>query len=161
MSYRDKLLAIDQLPKWRAALREQGKRLVVTNGCFDILHMGHVTYLESARACGDALLVGLTNDVEVRRLKGPGRPINTEQDRAAILAALESVNGVTIFGETDARTFLSVAQPDIYVKGGDYTLDTINQDERHFLESRGVKIVLLPGVSGKSTTGLLERIMKL
>ncbi len=149
------------LPKWRAALREQGKRLVVTNGCFDILHMGHVTYLESARACGDALLVGLTSDAEVRRLKGPGRPINTEQDRAAILAALESVSGVTIFGETDARNFLSVAQPDIYVKGGDYTLDTINQDERHFLESRGVKIVLLPGVSGKSTTGLLERIMKL
>ncbi len=171
MNWREKIVVLEQLPAWRAKVRAQGKKLVVTNGCFDILHVGHVSYLEAARNLGDAaagdrprsgaLLVGLTSDAEVQRLKGPGRPLNPEQDRAAILAALESVDAVCIFRERDARHFLSLAQPDIYVKGGDYTLETINQDERRLLEQNGVKIVLLPGVPGNSTSGLLEKIARL
>lgn len=142
-------------------MRARGKRLVVTNGCFDLLHMGHVVYLESARNHGDALLVGLSGDAGVRQLKGPGRPVNNEQDRAAVLAALESVDGVCIFAERTAERFLSLAQPDIYVKGGDYTLETLNQDERRIVESAGGKIILIPFVPGKSTTSLLEKIAKL
>jgi D-glycero-beta-D-manno-heptose 1-phosphate adenylyltransferase len=159
--FRDKIIAWDQLPEWRAAVRAKGKKLVVTNGCFDILHLGHVTYLESARNLGDALLVGVNGDGSARELKGPGRPVNPESDRAAVLAALANVDGVCIFPETRAVKFLTAAQPDIYVKGGDYTPDTLDPDERHTVESAGGKIVILPFVPGKSTTGLLEKISRL
>ncbi len=161
MSFEQKILTAETLPAWRESLRSEGKALVVTNGCFDLLHLGHVTYLQAARAQGNALLVGLTSDANVGRLKGPGRPVNAEGDRAAVLAALESVSGVYVFSDLDARRFLQLAQPDIYVKGGDYTIDTINQEERRLLEKMGVKIVLLPVVPGKSTTGLLEKINRL
>ena len=130
VNFRDKIIAWDKLPAWRAAFRATGKKLVVTNGCFDILHLGHVSYLESARNLGDALLVGINGDAAARQLKGPGRPVNSEADRAAVLAALASVDGVCIFADKTATKFLSAAKPDIYVKGGDYTLDTLNQEER-------------------------------
>src|SRR5215831_17901744 len=94
VNFREKIISWDKLPEWRAAMRAGGKRLVVTNGCFDLLHLGHVTYLETARNQGDALLIGLNGDNAVRELKGPSRPLNSEGDRAAVLAALESVNGV-------------------------------------------------------------------
>jgi D-beta-D-heptose 7-phosphate kinase/D-beta-D-heptose 1-phosphate adenosyltransferase len=149
------------LPVWRAALRAGGKKLVVTNGCFDILHLGHITYLESARKLGDALLIGVNGDEAVRGLKGPGRPVNSEADRAALLAALESVDGACIFTDVRATRFLAAAQPDIYVKGGDYTLATLDQDERRAVEAAGGRIVLVPFVPGKSTTGLLEKIARL
>ena len=142
-------------------MRASGRKLVVTNGCFDILHLGHVTYLESARNSGDALLVGINGDDSTRQLKGPGRPVNVEADRAAVLAALASVDGVCIFAEMAATRFLSVARPDIYVKGGDYTLDTLNQEERRAVESAGGKIVIIPFVPGKSTTAVLEIISRL
>jgi rfaE bifunctional protein nucleotidyltransferase chain/domain len=161
VSFREKIIAWDKLPEWRAALCASGKRLVVTNGCFDLLHLGHVTYLETARQQGDALLVGVNGDAAVRELKGPERPVTPEQDRAAVLAALESVAGVCIFAEPTATRFLAAARPDIYVKGGDYTLDTLNQDERRTVEQAGGKIVLIPFVPGKSTTGLLKKIMRL
>ncbi len=103
------------------------------------------------------LLVGINSDDATRQLKGAGRPVNSENDRAAVLAALQSVNGVCIFTATTATKFLAAAQPDIYVKGGDYTLETLNQDERHVVESAGGKIVL----PGKSTTSLLEKISRL
>ncbi len=159
--FRDKIIAWDKLPAWRDALRTRGKTLVVTNGCFDILHLGHVSYLESARNLGDALLVGINGDAAARQLKGPGRPVNSEADRAAVLAALASVDGVCIFADKTATKFLSAARPDIYVKGGDYNLDTLNQEERHLVESAGGKIVILPLVPGKSTTGLLKKISRL
>ena len=143
VSFREKIIAWDTLPEWRAALRASGKRLVVTNGCFDLLHVGHVTYLETARQQGDALLVGLNGDAAVRQLKGPDRPVNPER-RAAVLAALESVDGVCIFAEPTATRFLAAARPDIYVKGGDYTLDTLNQEERRTVEQAGGKIVFIP-----------------
>ena len=161
MNFRDKIIAWEKLPEWRKNFRATGKKLVVTNGCFDILHLGHITYLESARNFGDALLVGVNSDAAVRELKGPGRPVNSETDRAAILAALESVGGACIFADKTAVKFLTAAQPDIYVKGGDYTLDTLNQDERHVVESAGGKIVIIPFVPGKSTTALLEKISRL
>ena len=138
-------------------MRSAGRSLVVTNGCFDILHAGHVTYLAAARREGDVLLVGLNADESVRRIKGPTRPINCEADRATVLAALAAVDAVTVFGEDDALRLLAAATPDIYVKGGDYTIDTINQPERHLVESQGGKVVILPGMEGRSTTAILER----
>lgn len=157
MNFQNKILDQAQLIAWREQWKRAGKTLVVTNGCFDILHLGHVTYLQAARNLGDALLVGLTSDSGVRALKGPGRPINKEADRAAVLAALESVSGVHIFPEQTALRFLQSVQPDLYVKGGDYTIDTINQEERHLIERSGGVIKILPGVPGQSTTRLVER----
>src|SRR5258705_7113390 len=142
-------------------MRQDSRRLVVTNGCFDLLHAGHVTYLESARQLGDALLIGLNGDNAVRELKGEGRPLNDVQDRAAVLAALESVAGVCIFAEPTATRFLARAQPDIYVKGGDYTLESLNQDERRTVEKAGGKIVIIPFLPGKSTTATLAKIAHL
>ena len=161
MNFRSKLITWEALPAWRTAFRATGKKLVVTNGCFDLLHLGHVTYLESARNQGDNLLLGVNSDASVRGLKGDGRPVNAEGDRAAVLAALHSVDGVCIFHDRAATNFLDRAQPDIYVKGGDYTLETLNQDERRAVETHGGRIVLLPFVPGKSTTALLEKISRL
>ncbi|MDR3377850.1 MAG: adenylyltransferase/cytidyltransferase family protein [Verrucomicrobiae bacterium] len=161
MNFRDKIIAWDDLPAWRQRFRTGHRKLVVTNGCFDILHLGHVTYLETARNFGDALLLGVNGDTAVQSLKGPGRPVNSQTDRALVLAALQSVDGVCIFTDATATKFLTAAQPDIYVKGGDYTLDTLNQDERRAVESAGGTIVLVPFVPGKSTTGLLEKISRL
>jgi len=158
VNFREKIFALETLPAWRAALRAIGKKLAVTNGCFDLLHVGHVTYLEAARNQADALLVGLNSDSAVRALKGPERPVNGEADRAAVLAALQSVDGVCVFAEPTATRFLSVAQPDVYVKGGDYTLETLNRDERRVVEQAGGKIVIIPLVPGKSTTAMIQGI---
>ena len=161
MQFREKIVSWEELPRWRQAIRQSGRRLVVTNGCFDLLHVGHATYLEQARNLGDLLLVGVNSDAAVRDLKGPDRPVNAETDRAAVLAALESVNAVCIFPDRSATRFLEAAQPDVYVKGGDYTLESLNQEERRLMENAGAKITILPLVPGQSTTRLLERISKL
>ncbi len=161
MNFREKIVPWDRLPEWRAAMRASGRKLVVTNGCFDLLHLGHVTYLETARNLGDALLVGVNSDESVRQLKGADRPVNGEADRAAVVAALESVNGACVFTEKSAARFLTAAQPDIYAKGGDYTLETLNQEERRIVEQAGGRVVILPIVPGKSTTSLLEKISRL
>ena len=161
MNFRDKIIAWNQLPEWRKKIRVGGKKLVVTNGVFDILHLGHVSYLETARHFGDALLIGVNGDAAVRELKGKGRPVNSEGDRAAVLAALESVTAVCVIPEKTMTQFLAAAQPDIYVKGGDYTLETLNQDERRAVEAADGKIKIIPFVPGKSTTALLEKISRL
>lgn len=161
VGFRDKIIAWDQLPQWRAAVRAAGRRLVVTNGCFDILHVGHVTYLEQARQLGDLLLVGLNSDSSVRQLKGCDRPINSEADRAAVLAALASVDAVCIFSERSAVRFLSVAQPDIYVKGGDYTVETLPPEELKVVREAGAQVVVLPLVPGQSTSALAQKIARL
>ncbi len=158
VTFREKIISWERLPEWRAAYRATGQKLVVTNGCFDLLHLGHVTYLETARNLGDGLLVGLNGDTSVRGLKGPGRPLNPQADRAAVLAALESVTAVCIFDEVTATRFLERAQPDIYVKGGDYTLETVNQEERRTVEQGGGKIIIIPFVPGRSTTELLKKL---
>lgn len=161
MDSADKMLSLAALPAWREASRASGRRLVVTNGVFDLLHMGHVTYLEGARSLGDALLIGVNGDDSVRQLKGPSRPLNPETDRARVLAGLGCVDATCIFPEMRAVNFLSVARPDIYVKGGDYTLDTIDPDERRAVESHGGRIVFIPFVPGRSTTGLVAKIQRL
>jgi D-glycero-beta-D-manno-heptose 1-phosphate adenylyltransferase len=161
VSFRDKILTWEDLPAWRAKVRAQGRKLVVTNGCFDILHLGHVTYLEHARQQGDLLLVGINSDASVGELKGPGRPVNTEHDRAAVVAALQCVDAVCIFADRSALNFLIRSEPDIWVKGGDYTLESVNQEERRAVESRGGAVRILPVVKGKSTTALLEKLSRL
>jgi rfaE bifunctional protein nucleotidyltransferase chain/domain len=161
VNFRDKIIPWNDLPAWRAAWRARNQRLVVTNGCFDLLHSGHVTYLENARNLGDALLVGMNGDAAVRELKGPGRPVNNEDDRALVLAALESVSGVCLFAERTATRFLGLAQPDVYVKGGDYTLDALDKGERETVERAGATIRIIPFVPGKSTTAVLQKIARL
>jgi len=161
MNFRQKLITWENLPEWRTAMRNSGKKLVVTNGCFDLLHVGHVTYLETARNYGDALLIGVNGDGSLGQLKGLNRPVNGQEDRAAVLAALESVDGVCIFTEPTATRFLAAAEPDIYAKGGDYTLETLNQEEREIVGQCGGRIVIIPFVPGKSTTSLLKKISKL
>jgi rfaE bifunctional protein nucleotidyltransferase chain/domain len=155
---RNKIRSLDALLDWRKQLRAKGLVLVVTNGCFDLLHAGHVSYLQEARNLGDALLVGLNSDDSVRELKGPDRPINTEADRALVVAALECVNAVSVFRERSAENLLRAVQPDIYVKGGDYTVETIPQNERRVVESAGGRIVFLPFVPGKSTSALAGQL---
>jgi len=141
-------------------LRTAGKKIVATNGCFDLLHVGHVRYLQAARALGDLLIVGLNGDHSVHELKGAGRPITTQSDRAEILAALECVDLVTIFPEIRATTFLAAVRPAVYVKGGDYTTGTLDQEERAILKEIGAAIRLIPFETGYSTSGLIEQICK-
>ncbi len=131
---------------------------MATNGCFDILHVGHVRYLADARKLGDALVIGVNGDDSVRILKGEGRPLNNEQDRAEVLAALELVSYVTIFPQMRATEFLAAAQPAIYVKGGDYDVETLNEGERQVLEKCGATIKIIPFEPGYSTTGLLQKM---
>lgn len=141
-------------------LRAAGKKLVATNGCFDLLHVGHVRYLQAARALGDLLVVGLNSDRSVRQLKGAGRPITTENDRAEMLAGLECVDLVTIFPEIRATKFLAAVRPAVYVKGGDYTSATLDEEERAMLKEIGATIRLIPFETGYSTSGLIEKISK-
>ena len=141
-----------------AGLQAQGKTVVWTNGCFDIIHAGHVTYLMQAKREGDVLVVGLNSDESVRAVKGPDRPIVPEAERALILSALACVDYVTVFSENDVTGILEDLKPDVYAKGGDYTLETINQDERRLVEGYGGRIALIPGVDGRSTTHLVERL---
>jgi rfaE bifunctional protein nucleotidyltransferase chain/domain len=139
-------------------LRAEGRLLVFTNGCFDLLHVGHVRYLQAARRLGSALLVALNGDASVRALKGPSRPVNVQADRAEVLAALECVDYVTIFDEPRVSEVIRGVRPGLYVKGGDYTVDSLDPGERAALEAVGARIEILGLVPGKSTTGLLERM---
>lgn len=134
-----------------------GKRLVFTNGCFDLLHVGHVRYLQAARALGDALLVAVNGDVSVRALKGPTRPINNEQDRAEVLGALACVDFLTIFHTERVTELVRVIRPQVYAKGGDYTVASLDAGERGALEAVGAEIRILPLVPGKSTTSIIEK----
>jgi rfaE bifunctional protein nucleotidyltransferase chain/domain len=131
---------------------------VFTNGCFDLLHVGHVRYLRAARALGDALVVAINGDESVRALKGDGRPLNPEADRAEVIAALESVNYVVVFAEVRATELLEQVRPSIYVKGGDYTQETLHPEERAVLEKAGAEIRILPFEKGHSTSRLLEKL---
>jgi len=153
-----KIVNANALAERAGAFRAEGKRLVLTNGCFDLLHVGHVRYLQAARALGDALAVALNSDASVRALKGEGRPINPEDDRAEVLAALECVDYVAIFSEMRATRFLERVKPAIYVKGGDYILETLDREERAALEKIGADIKILPLQPGYSTSRLISRL---
>ena len=156
-----KIVDLEELSDRSEDLRAAGKKLVATNGCFDLLHVGHVRYLRAARALGDLLAVGLNSDRSVHELKGSGRPIMTEIDRAEILAALECVDLVTIFPETRATRFLAAARPAMYVKGGDYSTETLNEEERAALKQIGAEIRVVPFEPGYSTSQLLEQIRRI
>jgi rfaE bifunctional protein nucleotidyltransferase chain/domain len=158
VSPESKIIAFSELTAWRNQTRQAHQRVVATNGCFDLLHAGHVTYLHTARSYGDLLIIGLNSDTSVRALKGPDRPINSEADRAIVLAALQCVDAVCIFNELRAVAFLQNAQPDIYVKGGDLALDQIPVEERRAVEAYGGKIHIMPHVAGRSTTHLINRL---
>ena len=150
----------DQARAWRDALNAQGKRVVFTNGCFDLLHLGHVRYLQEARECGDALVVAVNSDASVRALKGPDRPINSAEDRAEVLLALSAVDAAVIFDDMRATAAIEAIAPHIYVKGGDYTPDTLNSEEKAALDKAGTEIRILQMVEGKSTTNTLQRLTK-
>ena len=142
-------------------MRRRGQRLVLTNGCFDLLHVGHVRYLHQARQLGDALAVGLNSDASARRLKGPGRPLTPQADRAEVLAALACVDYVTIFDEDTAAELVAEVRPSIYVKGGDYSPDPSDRNfppEGHVARSYGGSIAIVERIPGRSTTDLLCRM---
>jgi D-beta-D-heptose 7-phosphate kinase/D-beta-D-heptose 1-phosphate adenosyltransferase len=150
-----------QFAEWRKSIRLSGQKLVVTNGCFDLLHVGHIQCLVYARQQGDLLLVGVNGDEAVECLKGPGRPINSEEDRALVVASLKCVDRVYVFPQRTATEFLFMCQPEVYVKGGDYSLETMNPEERDVLEECGAKILFFPTVNGKSTSTLSKKIAML
>ena len=150
------ILDREELLGARARLREAGRRLVFTNGCFDLLHVGHVRYLKAARGLGDALLVAINSDASVRALKGEGRPVMSESERAELLASLACVDVVTVFDEESPRGLIRELLPDVLVKGGDYGLDEIHGREE--VEAAGGRVLALPFVEGASTTGIIERI---
>src|SRR6266567_2698131 len=155
-----KIVDLEELSDRCEKLRAAGKKLVATNGGFDLLHVGHVRYLQAARALGDFLAVGLNGDRSVRELKGSGRPITTESDRAELLAALQSVDLVTVFPQIRATQFIVATKPAIYVKGGDYRAETLDEEECAVLKEIGAEIRLIPFEAGYSTSLLIEQICK-
>ena len=150
------LLSTQQLRPVLTGLRSAGARVVLTNGCFDVLHAGHVRYLAQARSLGDALIVGLNSDDSVRAIKGPERPVNGEDDRAAVLAALSCVDYVTVFEELTPERLIREVRPDVYVKGGDYAERGVPEHE--LVTALGGRVEILDLVPGRSTTALLERV---
>jgi D-beta-D-heptose 7-phosphate kinase/D-beta-D-heptose 1-phosphate adenosyltransferase len=153
-----KIKTVQELRPLLDILRATGKKIVFTNGCFDIIHTGHTRYLAIARSFGDLLVVAVNSDASVRIIKGDKRPINAEAERAETLAALESVDFVTIFDEPDPHKVISALQPDVLVKGGDWSIEKIIG--RDVVEARGGRVVNVPYVEGASTTGIIEKILK-
>ena len=156
---REKILSRAKLVTERARLREAGQKLVFTNGVFDLLHVGHVRYLEQAHLLGDALVVAINSDRTVSKLKGDGRPLINEDERAEILAALRVVDYVTIFDDVSPRALIAELLPDVLVKGGDYTLDEIHGREE--VEAAGGRVVSLPFIEGASTSAIIERMKEI
>jgi D-beta-D-heptose 7-phosphate kinase/D-beta-D-heptose 1-phosphate adenosyltransferase len=150
------MLTWGELAALRSVWRSRGEPTVFTNGCFDLLHAGHVRYLNAARALGCHLVVGLNSDASVRRLKGSGRPVTPESERAEVLAALAAVDAVVLFGEDTPQRLIEAVDPDVLVKGGDWALCDIVG--REFVEARGGRVLTLPVIPGRSTSALLARL---
>lgn len=148
---------LEALIAYRQAAAARGHRVVLTNGCFDLLHRGHACYLAQSAALGHRLLVAVNSDASVRALKGPARPCNSETDRAYLLAALRCVDAVFIFPGPRLDTEIRRLRPDVYTKAGDYTVDTLDPEERRALNDVGTEIHILPFLQGHSTTSLIER----
>ena len=153
-----RIFSLVQLLILRAQAAADGRRVVLTNGCFDLLHRGHLTYLRQSAALGDLLIVAVNSDASVRALKGDDRPLNHEQDRAYALACLRSVDAVFIFPGPRLADEITAIKPNFYTQAGDYSLDTLDPSERTALEAAGVEIVFLPFVAGHSTTSHLQRL---
>ena len=156
MRYAHKVVSREQLAAIAADARRVGRRIVFTNGCFDLLHVGHVRYLAAARAAGDLLIVGVNSDASVHRLKGAGRPLVPEAARAEVLAALAAVDYVSIFDEDTPETLIRCLEPDVLVKGGDWAPDRVVG--RDIVEARGGRVLIVPVVEGFSTSALAGRI---
>ena len=156
-----KLQSLENLLKLRAKWSDEGKRVVWTNGCFDLLHVGHVRSLRDAKALGDILVVGLNSDASVRAIKGPTRPVVDQDDRAELLSALEPVDCVTIFDETEPSAILAIVKPDIHCKGAEYADDKRPVPERAVVEAYGGRVCFLPLHEGRSTTAMLQRAEQL
>lgn len=155
-----KLRTVEQLVEMRRDWKRDGRTVVWTNGCFDLLHAGHVRSLQAARALGDILIVGLNSDAGVRAIKGPSRPLVTEEDRAEVIAALEAVDYVTLFDDPEPSAVLARIQPDIHCKGEDYAPGSGRPvPEREVVQNYGGRIEFLPMMKGRSTTGLVEQII--
>ena len=154
-NFKDNLLTADEMRRDIIKLQKLGKKIVFTNGCFDILHVGHVRYLKEAKALGDILILGLNSDSSVKSLKGSNRPINNESDRAEVLSALKAIDYVVIFDEKTAENIVGEVKPDIYAKGGDYSIDTL--PEAKIVAEHGGKTVLLQLVDGKSSTNIINK----
>ena len=147
----------EKLVSWRESLKKKGLKLVLTNGCFDILHRGHTQYLYGARSAGDALLVLLNSDSSVKSLKGEGRPVNREMDRAYVLASLECVDAVYIFSSPRCDREIAMFKPDFYAKGADYTVEKMDKGELASLRDCGAQIAFIQLVPGLSTTGIIKK----
>lgn len=154
-----KIKSLKQLQAFSDQTRRRSKKIVFTNGCFDVLHFGHVDYLRKARQCGDCLVVGLNTDRSVRALKGKGRPVNPERDRAEILSELSCVDAVTFFGDPTPLHLIKRVRPDVLVKGADYSKDKIVGAD--FVESYGGKVKRIPLVKSRSTTRTLKKLKDL
>jgi rfaE bifunctional protein nucleotidyltransferase chain/domain len=154
------ILSWEKLPAWREEQRQRGKKVVATNGCFDLLHVGHVRFLQEAKALGNVLIVGMNGDASVRELKGEGRPVNGEADRAEVVAGLGCVDAVIIFPEKRATRFLESVKPDLYVKGGDYQADQLDKDELDAVNKGGGRVQVLDLTPGRSTTAVLQKLKK-
>ena len=152
----EKLINDNELQKVIEKLRKENKKIVVTNGCFDILHAGHVRYLKESKKFGDVLIVGLNSDSSVKALKGPERPINNETDRIEVLSGLESVDYIVLFSEISPVKLLETIKPDIYTKGADYTVETLPEAEVVMKNGGEIKFIKL--VEGKSTTKIIDKI---
>lgn len=153
-----KLGTLQEIVTRRGALRAAGRRVVLTNGIFDLLHTGHLYYLQKARALGDALIVALNSDVSTKALKGPARPVQSEEQRAYALGALACVDAVVVFGTPRLDAEICALRPDIYCKAGDYTLDKLDAGERAALQAVGARIEFMPFLAGFSTTNLIAKI---
>lgn len=153
-----KLFTLEQAVAARGRLRAAGRKVVLTNGVFDLLHTGHLYYLQQARALGDALFIALNSDASVKVLKGPLRPVMNEEQRAYALAALTCIDGIVIFREPRLTAEILALRPDVYCKAGDYTLEKLNPQERAALESVGARIEFMPFLPGFSTTNLIAKI---
>lgn len=156
---RDKIKTPAELRPLLEILRSTGSKIVFTNGCFDIIHTGHARYLAQARSLGDVLVVAVNGDASVRGIKGGKRPINSETERMEVLAALEAVSYVTMFSEPDPYNVISQLQPDVLVKGGDWPVDKIIGGD--IVQARGGRVVNVPYIEGRSTTGMIEKIVTL
>ncbi|HEY8486386.1 MAG TPA: D-glycero-beta-D-manno-heptose 1-phosphate adenylyltransferase [Limnochordales bacterium] len=156
MTSRERVVGLEQAARFVQEVRGRGGTVAFTNGCFDLLHAGHVELLETARSLADALVVGVNGDDSVRRLKGPGRPLQAASDRARVVAALRAVDRVVVFEALTAEALLAELKPDVYVKGGDYTFDTL--PEREAARRVGARVVLVPLLEGRSTTALVRRM---